>query len=225
MLGCGVRNPDNCNFHVRVVDNDRLTTRWERLPSCLCTTLEHLRDIDLAQPTSRSISPTMTSAESNSPEGPKPKISMEYDKETKTVNTYVQMPGQRRKRKVPQTEEEIEEAFPYEPLETPRPELPSQETLDLYTKVVDAPDSITEEQRLEIQDWVSEDVADERCREACGMAWQELVTVAVERPQHLTEDEVFFISSGRSTTYKDSSADMDRLMRRIRQPEHITKLW
>lgn len=168
------------------------------------------------------------SSGNNNVESSKRKISMVFNEDDQAFDVYVKSAGSTRPGlglKVPRTEEEIDEFFPYStpsPPEAPEP-IPTK-TLDLYKKAIDAPDTLTEEEKLSILDWVSEDVVNERCRAACGIDWQELITVAVERPQDLTYDETLFIALGRTITYKDGTAQIEKLMRNGRQPEHIQKL-
>ncbi len=141
----------------------------------------------------------MASDNGESNNGTKPKISMTFNEQDKSFDVYVQYPGKSRPLKVPRTTEEIEKAFPYQP---PKPEPPQQLPLDLFNKAIEDPTSLTEKDRLDVLDWVPEAEADERCRGACGLPWQELITKAVDKPENLTSDEVSFVTraAARPTT-------------------------
>jgi len=108
----------------------------------------------------------------------------------------------------------------------PKPKTPEPLPLDLLNKAIEDPGSLTEKDRLVILDWVPEAEADERCREACGMTWQELITTAVEQPGNLTSDDVSFIEMGRYTTYKVNGAGYKRdFLMLMRHPEEVRNLW
>ena len=165
----------------------------------------------------------MASNNGDSNDGTKPKISMRFNEQDKSSDVYVQSPDDSRPLKVPRTAEEIEKFFPYQP---PKPKAPEPLPLDLFNKAIEDPGSLTETDRLDILDWVPETEADERCRKACGMTWQELITTAVEKPENLTSDDVSFIEVGRYTTYKVSGAEHKRdFLMLMRHPEDVRNLW
>ena len=166
----------------------------------------------------------MASNEGDSNDGTKPKITMKFNEQDKSFDVYVQSSGDSRPPlKVPRTTEEIEKFFPYQP---PKPKTPVPLPLDLFNKAVEDTGSLTEQDRLEILDWVPEDEADERCRNVCGMTWQELITTAVEKPENLTSDDTLFIRMGRWTTYKIRGAEHKReFLMLMRHPEDVRNLW
>ena len=165
----------------------------------------------------------MDSNDGDSHDGTKPKISMTFNEQDKSFDVYVQCPGDSQPIKVPRTREEIEQFFPYQP---PKPKAPGPLPLDLFNKAIENPGSLTEEDRLEILDWVPEAEADERCRNACGMNWQELITTAVEKPENLTPDDISFIRMGRWTTYEIRGAEHKReFLTLMRHPEDVRNLW
>ena len=148
---------------------------------------------------------------------------MTFNEQDKSFDVYVQYPGNSRSLKVPRTTEEIEKAFPYLP---PKPEPPQQLPLDLFNKAIEDVTSLTEKERLDVLDWVPEAEADERCRGACGLPWQELITKAVDKPENLTSDEVSFITRGRCPTYNISGAEHSRgFLMLMRHPEDVRNLW
>ena len=164
----------------------------------------------------------MASKDVDSNDGTKPKITMKFNEHDKSFNVYVQS-GDSRPLKVPRTAEEIDKFFPYEP---PKPKAPEPLPLDLFNKAVEDPSSLTEEDRLEILDWVPEAEADERCRYVCGMTWQELITTAVEKPENLTSNDILFIGMGRWTTYMIRGAEHKReIFMLMRHPEDVRNLW
>ena len=165
----------------------------------------------------------MASNNRDSNDGTKPKISMRFNEQGKSSDVFVRFSDDSRPLKVPRTTEEIEKFFPYQAL---NPNALEPLPLDLFNKAIEDPGSLTEKDRLVILDWVPEAEADERCRKACGMTWQELITTAVEQPGNLTSDDVSFIEMGRYTTYKVSGAvyKMDFLML-MRHPEEVRNLW
>ena len=167
---------------------------------------------------------TMASNDGDSNDGTKPEITMKFSEHDKSFDVYVQRPGDSRPPlKVPRTTKEIEQFFPYQP---PKPKAPGPLPLDLFNKAVEDPGSLTEKERLEILDWVPEAEADERCRNVCGMTWQELITTAVEKPENLTSDDISLIRAGRSTTYKIRGAEHKRDFRMLmRHPEDVRNLW
>lgn len=164
----------------------------------------------------------MASNNGDSNDGTKPKISMKFNEEDKSFDVYVQCSGER-PIKVPRTTEEIEKFFPYEP---PKPKAPVPLPLDLFKKAIEDPGSLTEKDRLEILDWVPEAEADERCRNACGMTWQELITTAVEKPEDLTANDALFLEMGRWTTYNTRGAEHKReFLMLMRHPLDVRDLW
>ena len=165
----------------------------------------------------------MASNDGDSNDGTKPKITMEFNEQDKSFDVYVQCRDDSRPIKVPRTTEEIEQFFPYQP---PKPKAPVPLPLDLFNKAVEDPGSLTEKERLEILDWVPEAEADERCRNVCGMTWQELITTALEKPGNLTSEDVSFIEVGRWTTYKIRGAEHKReFLMLMRHPEDVRNLW
>ena len=165
----------------------------------------------------------MASNDGDSNDGTKPKITMEFNEQDKAFDVYVQCRDDSRPIKVPRTTEEIEQFFPYQP---PKPKAPVPLPLDLFNKAVEDPGSLTEKERLEILDWVPEAEADERCRNVCGMTWQELITTALEKPGNLTSEDVSFIEVGRWTTYKIRGAEHKReFLMLMRHPEDVRNLW
>ena len=165
----------------------------------------------------------MASNDGDRNDAKKPKISMRFNESHKSSDVYVQFPGSTRPLKVPRTTEEIEKFFPYQ---TPKPKTPDPLPLDLFSKAIDDPGSLTENEKLDILDWVPEAEADERCRKACGMTWQELVTTAVERPEDLTSDNISLIEVGRYPTYKVNGAEHKRgFLMLMRHPEDVRNLW
>lgn len=147
---------------------------------------------------------------------------MRFNEQDKSSDVYVQFPGSQ-PLKVPRTTEEIDKFFPYQP---PKPKAPEPLPLDLFHKAVEDPGSLTETDRLEILDWVPEAEADERCRKACGVTWQELITTAVEKPENLTSDDISFIDVGRHTTYNVIFAEHKRdFLMLMRHPEDVRNLW
>lgn len=108
------------------------------------------------------------------------------------------------------------------PVQMPKP-IPadqlSLDTPDLYKKAINEPGSLTEKEVQTILDWVPEAVADERFLKACGRSWQELITTALEKPRELTSDEVVFIPQSRTNSYKDTSADHQRLFGKLNMPD------
>ena len=165
----------------------------------------------------------MASNDGDSNDGTKPKMSMRFNEQDKSSNVYVQPPDDLRPLKVPRTTEEIEKFFPYQ---APKPKAPEPLPLDLFNKAIDDASSLTEKDRLDILDWVPEAEADERCRKACGMTWQELITTAVEKPENLTSDDVSFIEMGHYTTYKVRGAEHKRdFLMLTRHPEDVRNLW
>lgn len=156
-------------------------------------------------------------------DGAKPKISMRFNEQDKSSDVFLQFSDDSRPLKVPRTTEEFEKFFPYQ---APKPQTPEPLPLDLFKKAIEDPGSLTEKDRLVILDWVPEAEADERCREACGMTWQELITTAVEQPGNLTSDDVSFIEMGRYTTYKVNGAGYKRdFLMLMRHPEEVRNLW
>lgn len=90
------------------------------------------------------------------------------------------------------------------PIQIPKPTPPdqlSQDTLDLYKKAINEPGLLTEKDVLIILEWVSKALADERCCEAYGSTWEELITIAVETPQELTSNRASFLHSTWSPYY------------------------
>lgn len=160
---------------------------------------------------------------------PDRKVTMNFNKETQQVETFIHSPGKPTPYKVPGTNEEWGDFLDrHMPIQKPKPTPPdqlSQDTLDLYKKAVNEPGSLTEEETLTILDWVPEAVADERCREVCGSTWQELITTAVETPQELTSDQVSCIKHGRHTTYKTIDADHKRIFGKLNLPVEKRTLW
>ena len=165
----------------------------------------------------------MASNNGESNDGTKPKISMTFNEQDKSFDVYVQTSKDSRPLKVPRTAEEIDKFFPYQP---PKPKAPEPLPLDLFNKAIEDPGSLTEEDRLDILDWVPEAEADKRCRKVCGMTWQQLITIAVEKPENLTSDDISFIELGRSMSYKVSGPGHKRdFLMLIRHPEDVRNLW
>ena len=167
----------------------------------------------------------MASGQEPSSSGSKNKLFLEYNDEDQTFDTYFQTAQDTRPRKVPRTAEEIEQAFPYIEPEPFQPEPLPQATLDLYQRAIDDPDSITESERLRIHDFVTEDVVEERCQKAWGVAWKELVSKAGDNPAELTLGELTFVQFGRSTAYGDSEATHAKVFGKLLQPEDVVSLW
>ena len=166
----------------------------------------------------------MASNDGDNNDGTKPHITMKFHEHDKSFDAYVQCPGDLRPPlKVPRTREEIDQFFPYEP---PEPKSPEPLPLDLFNKAVEDPKSLTEEEKLEILDWVPEAEADERCRNVCGMSWQELINTAVEKPENLTSDDILFLEMGRWTIYGTRFAEHKRdFLMLMRHSEDVRNLW
>ncbi|KAG8528398.1 uncharacterized protein KY384_007316 [Bacidia gigantensis] len=153
-----------------------------------------------------------------------PEIKMKYNEGDSSFDVYVEPSESVRSTKVPRTEEEFERFFPAEILKRPEPEPFSQKTLDLYRKAIENPDQLQEEDIQDLQDWVPESVADERCLKACGVTWQELVKTAVVRAPDLTHDEIAFLDTGRDIL--DNHFDrFQRDINRLKQPGDLGQLW
>lgn len=81
-----------------------------------------------------------------------PKISMNFNNETQQVETFLRTPGNPTPYKVPGTNEEWGNFIDqYMPIQIPKPTPPdqlSQDTLDLYRKAINEPNSLTQEETL-----------------------------------------------------------------------------
>ena len=148
---------------------------------------------------------------------------MSFNKHYISSDIYIQFPDDSRALKVPRTKEEVGKFFPYQP---PKPRTPEPLPLDLFSKAIGDPGSLTEKDRFDILDWVPEAEADERCRKACGVTWQQLISTAIENPENLTSDDVSFIEVGRYTTYKVRGAEHKRdFLMLMRHQEDERNLW
>ena len=155
-----------------------------------------------------------------------PNFDLQIDNDTKHLHMFVKAPGKRKWSKVPETEEELNELLPLpSPLKKPRPPPPAEDLLGLLKKATEHPQSLTDEDRLQILEWVPEAEANARATKYFDSTWQELVNKAAQTPQDLTLDEAEFVWNGRRVTYPDLNAESDRQLYRLGQPEDIFLTW